>query len=67
MDAAQQMAQVRRHVADGERHVATQRAIVQRLRELGADTHLAEDLLEEFEATLAQHRMHLDQLGARGR
>ena len=26
-----------------------------------------EDLLEEFEATLAQHRMHLDQLGARER
>jgi uncharacterized coiled-coil protein SlyX len=35
---------------------------VQRLRELGADTLLAEDLLEEFETCLAEHQLHLDQL-----
>jgi len=52
---------IRRHIAEGEKHVAAQRTIVLRLRELGADTGLAEDLLEEFEATLAEHQRHLNQ------
>ena len=50
---------IRDHIAQGERHVASQRAIVRRLAELGAETSLAEDILEEFEATLAEHRPHL--------
>lgn len=53
---------IRGHIADGERHVASQRAIVQRLTELGADVRLAADILEEFETTLAEHRHHLAQL-----
>jgi hypothetical protein len=62
MSRAEQIDMVRRHVADGERHVAAQLDIIERLRELGADTDLAEDLLEEFEAALAQHQVHLAQL-----
>ena len=60
------IAMIRRHVAEGEKHVASQRAIVQRLRDIGADSALAEDLLEEFEATLEQHRSHLVQVLADG-
>lgn len=62
MDRAEQIEMIRGHIAEGERHVATQRDIVHRLRDLCADTGLAEDLLEEFEATLAEHRRHLVQL-----
>lgn len=50
---------IRDHSAQGQRHVALQRAIVRRLAELGAETGLAEDILEEFETTLAEHRRHL--------
>jgi hypothetical protein len=62
MDRAEQIEMVRSHIAQGERHVAAQRDIVVRLRELGADTGLAEDLLEEFETSLAQHQVHLADL-----
>lgn len=62
MDRADQIEMIRSHVAQGERHVASQRDVILRLRELGADTGLAEDLLEEFEATLAEHRRHLAQM-----
>lgn len=53
---------IRGHIALGERHVASQRSIVDRLSELGADTGLAEEILEEFEASLAEHRRHLAQM-----
>jgi hypothetical protein len=59
MDRSEQIEMIRNHIAEGERHVASQRAIVQRLGKLGADTDLAEDILEEFETTLAEHRRHL--------
>lgn len=62
MSQAEQVEMIRRHIAVGERHVATQRATVERLHELGADTDLAEDILDEFEATLAEHRRHLAQV-----
>jgi hypothetical protein len=62
VDRADQIEMIRSHVAQGERHVASQRDVILRLRELGADTGLAEDLLEEFEATLAEHRRHLAQM-----
>jgi uncharacterized coiled-coil protein SlyX len=64
MSRAEQIEMIRRHIAEGEKHVESQRAVVKRLRELGAETGLAEDLLEEFEATLAEHRRHLAQVGA---
>ena len=54
----------RRHVAAGERHVALQREIIARLQRLGSDAALAEQLLEEFEATLRDHRAHRDRLEA---
>ena len=59
MDRLDQIRMITDHIAQGERHVASQRAIVLRLNELGADASLAEDILEEFEATLAEHRDHL--------
>lgn len=62
MNRAEQIAMIRSHIAAGERHVASQRAIVQRLDQLGTETGLAEDLLEEFETTLAEHRRHLAEL-----
>ena len=55
---------IRRHIAEAERRVASQREVVDRLRELGADTRLAEDILEHLEARLAQHHMHLEKLTA---
>ena len=62
MDRAEQIAMIRTHIVEGERHVVDQRLIIGRLHELGADTVLAEDLLEEFEVTLAEHQRHLDRL-----
>lgn len=62
MDRAEQIKLIRDHIAQGERHVASQRAIVHRLTELGADTGLAEDILEEFETSLAEHWQHLAQM-----
>jgi hypothetical protein len=62
MERAEQIEMIRSHIAEGEKHVASQRAIIQRLAELGADTSLAEDILEEFETTLAEHRHHLAQV-----
>lgn len=52
----------RRHVVVGERHVARQREIVARLRDIGGATDIAEQLLTEFEATLEDHRAHCDRL-----
>ena len=62
MSQAEQIEMIRRHIAAGEKHVASQREIIRRFREIGADTLLAEDILEEFEATLAQHQAHLAQM-----
>jgi hypothetical protein len=62
MSRAEQLDMIRRHIAEGERHVAKQRDVIERLYELGGDVGLAEDLLEEFEATLAEHRRHLAEL-----
>lgn len=59
MDRAEQLRMIHRHIVDGERCVASQRAVVYRLTGLGADTAFSEGLLEEFEATLAEHRRHL--------
>lgn len=49
---------VERHIAQGERHVALQEELITRLSSLGLPTEAAEDLLEEFRATLRQHRSH---------
>jgi hypothetical protein len=56
-ESALEMAQ--RHVAEGERHVESQRRIIAHLRELGGATDVAEQLLSEFEDLLAVHKSHL--------
>ena len=57
----------RRHVELGERHIARQREIIERLKQQGHDTSSAERLLNTFEALQALHRMnlqrHLELLG----
>ena len=49
----------RLHVQRGEAHVERQREIVIELRRAGADTTLAEDVLANVEALLADFREHL--------
>jgi hypothetical protein len=53
-----------RHVDQGERHVLSQQGVLDKLHKLGASTQLAQELLEEFEATLASHRAHREQIKA---
>lgn len=48
------------HVAQGEKHVQMQEALIERLRNHGLPTVMAEELLTEFQATLVQHRAHRD-------
>ena len=48
------------HIAQGERHVTRQEELVAWLKSRGHPTDIAENLLEEFQATLAQHRAHRD-------
>ena len=62
MSQVEQIAMARRHIMQGEKHIASQRDVIRRLGELGSDTTFAEDLLEEFETTQAEHRAHLAQL-----
>ena len=47
-----------RHIAQGERHINQQQDLLARLRAHNLPTDQAEDLLEEFRATLLQHREH---------
>ena len=65
-DLASDLAMVRRHVAEGQRHVLRQREIIDHLRELGGATNTAEDLLAEFEMTLSEHEAHLERLTTSG-
>jgi hypothetical protein len=53
-----------RHVAQGERHIAFQEALIVHLRELGSSTVLAEELLSEFRTSLTSHRAHRDRIAA---
>lgn len=48
-----------RHVREAENHVARQSEVVEQLRIDGHDTKLAEELLVQFEAVLAEHKQHL--------
>lgn len=56
---------VRRHVAEGERHVRLQHEIIDHLRALGAPTEVAEQLSVQFEELLVMHRGHLAKLEER--
>ncbi len=62
MDYEAELEMVRGHVAEGERHVATQRRIIDALVDRGADTQLADSLLASFEDLLAMHVAHLNRL-----
>jgi hypothetical protein len=46
------------HIDQGERHVTRQEEIVAWLHGRGYPTEMAEQLLEDFRATLVQHRAH---------
>jgi len=60
-----EMAMVRRHIALGEGHVARQHELIAELRSFGADTSLSEQVLTNFEETLALHQQHLVRLESR--
>jgi hypothetical protein len=59
MEHESELAMVRRHVADGERIVAGQLDLIDRMAARGHSTRAAEQLLQTFEALLRQHREHL--------
>jgi hypothetical protein len=46
------------HIAQGERHVTQQEDLLEWMIGRALPTDEAEDLLEEFKATLLQHREH---------
>jgi len=48
------------HIAQGERHIQLQRALIERLKGRGLPLEQAEALLIQFEQTLRQHREHRD-------
>jgi hypothetical protein len=50
------------HIAQGERHLVRQEELLRWMRARGLPTEAAEDLLEEFKATLTQHRDHRTQM-----
>ncbi len=62
MSFESELEMVRRHVAEGERHVRLQREIVARLREMGAPTEDAERLQLQFEELLLMHQNHLSKV-----
>ena len=50
---------VRRHVREGLKHLADQRAVIIRLKMLNLPTEVAEALLSTFENLQRQHEDHL--------
>jgi hypothetical protein len=50
------------HIAQGTRHVARQKELVDWLRSRGHPTEVAEQLLAVFRSTLRQHRKHREQM-----
>ncbi|PDS69885.1 hypothetical protein CO651_21605 [Rhizobium phaseoli] len=49
---------VARHVLEGEKHLAHQRALIERLGRMGLPTEAAQNLLERFYLLQAQHEEH---------
>ena len=50
---------VRRHVREGEKHLAGQRALIARLKASDLPTEGADALLDTFEVSQRQHEAHL--------
>lgn len=57
---------VRRHVENGARHIAKQRALIAHLRRKDLPTNEAEALLAAFEDLQRQHQDHLARIEAHG-
>lgn len=53
---------VQRHVADGERHIDTQCALIAKMERTGGNIEVAVTLLESFVETQSLHREHLERL-----
>lgn len=51
-----------RHIALGEKHIASQEQVVEDLVRLGSDAAEAKKLLENFYASQAQHIAHRDRI-----
>ena len=49
------LAAASRHAADDEKHVANQRALVERMKSKNQDFSVAEQVLRDFEHSLAMH------------
>jgi hypothetical protein len=62
MSRAEQIDMIPPHRGGLEAPRPAARHIVKRRHDLGGDVSLAEDLLEEFEVTLAEHQRHLDRI-----
>jgi hypothetical protein len=60
--AETQLEMAKRHVREGEEHVARQRVLIARLRQNGhaAAVGVAQIILGTFEQTLAEYRRHLN-------
>ena len=61
---AQHLETVERHVREGRRHVARQKALVAELKQHGHDDDLARALLAKFEELQALHVADRDRLRA---
>ena len=55
---SEHLAKAERHIAEGERRVAAQRAVIARLIGEGRDTALAEEFLGSLEQALEQWHIH---------
>jgi hypothetical protein len=53
---------VRGHIEQGEQRIVAQRNLIARLRQLGASTELAEQLLAQFRRVQELHEEHLARL-----
>ncbi|TNC06533.1 hypothetical protein FF100_34360 [Methylobacterium terricola] len=61
-DGETELDMVLRHVEDGARQIAKQRALIARLQQSGLKTEQAEALLIVFEDIQRQHQEHLARL-----
>jgi hypothetical protein len=57
-----EIAMVRRHIELGVQHIKRQHELIAQLASFGADTGLSEQVLANFEGSLALHREHLAHL-----
>jgi hypothetical protein len=64
MKREHEIAMLRRHILQAERHVARQRRIVTTLKSMESDTGVADQVLAGFEAALTHHRAQLARLTA---